>query len=448
MEYANKFLQTSLCFFVVFIFTTMAKVKYSLVVLLFLTVLCAEAYCQQYPVKYLHADSAEVEKLGLPKTFPNRFDANSYLAGLLPFLKSKGYVTASIDSLSVDSTEATVVLFLGEQYRWSAVNTDEKDAAILEAIRFPVVKGNIDFGTLNTWQKKILDYLEDNGHPFAKTYLDDIHVNENEVSAVLKIEPGPLYKIDSIQVVGDAKVNSEFLQKYLDLPNGTVYSKRKLQAVSKRLSELSYVEEEKPFDIAMLPTGSVLNLYLKAKRSSQIHALVGFLPNSQQLSGERKMQITADVNLLLRNALGSGETIGFVWQQLQKGSPRLNLLYEQPYIFRSSFGAIFSLDMYKLDSFYLNINMHLGTNYRLGEKQTAAVFLQRRQTIVSGVNTGAIMQTKQLPQEIDETSLNLGLSFDYNGTDYRFNPRRGTQFFITTAGGTKKIKKNNLILKL
>jgi len=426
----------------------MAKVKYSFLVFVVLTVLCARGWAQTYPVKYITDDSLQIKQIRLTTSFSNRFDANSYLAGLLPLLQAQGFVTASIDSLQIDSTEANVVLFLGEQYKWGQFRTAEKDAALLETIRFPAIKGKMDFATLNSWQKKILDHLEENGHPFGKTFLDSIRVENNEVSALLKIEKGPIHRIDSVQVIGDAKVNAEFLQKFLELPNGSIYNKQKLSTVSKKLSELSYLEEEKPFDLSMMPTGSVLNLYLKAKRSSQINALVGFLPNSQQLSGERKLQLTVDANVLLKNALGAGETIGFVWQQLQQSSPRLNLLYEQPYIFKSPFGASFSLDMYKRDSIFLNINMNLGANYRLGEKQTASVFLQRRQSVVNGINAASIIQTKQLPQEADVSSINLGVGYDYNSTDYRFNPRKGNLFTITSSAGTKKLKKNNLILEL
>ena len=426
----------------------MAKVKYGLVAWLFLTVLWGKAIGQNYPVKYVTQDSVLVKAAGLTSTFANRFDANSYVAGLLPLLQSKGYLTASIDSFRFDSTDASIGLFFGEQYKWGKIRTSDGDAALLEAIRFPFLQGTMDFTKLTAWQKRILDHLEENGYPFGKTFLDSIRINNSEVSALLKIERGPVYKIDSLQVVGDAKVNYEFLQKYLEIPNGSIYNKRKLELVSRKLSELTYVEEEKPFDLNMMPTGSVLNLYLKAKRSSQINALVGFLPNTQQLSGERKFQLTVDANVLLKNALGAGETIGFIWQQLQQSSPRLNLLYEQPYIFRSPFGVSFSFDMYKRDSIFLNVNMNLGINYRLGEKQTATVFLQRRQSIVNGINANAIIFSKQLPQEADVSSLNLGVSYDFNNTDYRFNPRKGAQFTITSSAGTKKLKKNNLILEL
>lgn len=428
----------------------MTKVKHRLAAVLVLTLWWYCAAAQTYPVNYRFsaADSLSFTKLQLPGSFRSRPEASNYLAGLLPLLQGKGFVTASLDSVQIDSAAAFVTLFLGDAYKWSRVRTAEKDAPLLEAIHFPVFKGPADFATLDTWQRRILDYLEETGHPFGKTYLDSIQIDREEVGALLRIEPGPLYKIDSIQVIGDAKVNTEFLQKYLQLPNGTIYSKSKLAGISKKLAELSYVEEEKPSDLTMLATGSVLNLYLKARRSSQINALVGFLPNSDPTGVNRKLLLTVDANILLHNALGAGETLGLVWQQLQKGSPRLNLLYEQPYIFHSAFGAQFSLDMYKRDSIFLNINMNLGVNYKVGEKKTAAVFLQRRSTIVNGINAAAILQSRRLPQEADVSSLNLGVGYDYNNTDYRFNPRRGTQLALTTTAGTKKLNKNNLILEL
>jgi outer membrane protein assembly factor BamA len=428
----------------------MTKVKHCFSAILFLTLLGVWANAQSYSIKFSvsASDSAQLEKLLLTSTFTSRIDAGSYIATLQPLLQSKGFITASLDSIRMDTSEAFVFLYLGEQYKWSLIRTQPSDAPLLETIRFPALKGVMNFSTLTIWQQKILDYLEDNGHPFGKAYLDSIAITDGEVSGLLVIEKGALYKIDSLQIIGNAKVNPEFLQKYLEFPPYTLYNKGKLQAISKKISELAYIEEEKAADVTMLPTGAVLNLYIKAKRSSQVNALVGFLPNSDASTGNSKLLLTVDANILLKNALGSGETIGLVWQQLQKSSPRLNLLYEQPFIFHSPFGLAFSLDMYKQDSVFLNINMNLGTNYRLGERQTGSVFLQRRQSIVSGINAASIIQTKQLPQEADVSSINLGVGYDYVATDYRFNPRKGNLLNLVTSAGTKKIKKNNLILEL
>jgi len=91
----------------------MAKVKYSVAAIFLLTVLWGVAAGQGYPVKYKveGIDTIQLEKAALPVAFPSRFEASAYIAGLLPLLQSKGFVTASIDSVIIDSTAATINLF-------------------------------------------------------------------------------------------------------------------------------------------------------------------------------------------------------------------------------------------------------------------------------------------------------------------------------------------------
>src|SRR5690606_158732 len=140
----------------------------------------------------------------------------------------------------------------------------------------------------------------------------------------------------------------------------------------------------------------------KQKKSSQINVIVGFLPNNDQLSS-KKLLLTGEANILLRNALGAGETIGLNWQQLQVKSPRLNLLYIHPYLFRSPVGLDFSFDMFRKDSSFLNVNFQLGAQYALNNNQAGKLFIQRVQTIVSqgGINQALIIQTRRLPDIAD-----------------------------------------------
>ena len=429
----------------------MAKLTHLFTAILFLTLSLA-GRAQTYPVVYHQpADSAaSMAQAGLQTVFSNRTEAAAYIGRLPSILQAKGFVSASLDTVRIDSSGARIVLYLGEQYAWKKIATRLKDAWILDGVRWPAgsLAGAADFSGLHTWQQKILDHLEDNGHPFGKVYLDSIAIDGGRISGTLAIDEGPFYKIDSISVHGNARINNDFLQRYLDISNGSPYSRKKLEAISRKLALLPYVQEERPSDLALLATGSVLNLYLKDRKNSQVNALIGFLPNSDQLSGDKKLLLTVDANILLRNALGSGETIGLVWQQLQQRSPRLNLLFEQPYIFRSPLGLNFSLDMYKRDSAFLNINMNLGTVYRVSETQSASLFLQRRQSIVSALDTVTIVQSKTLPREADVSSLNLGVGYSFNNTDYRFNPRKGNELTFTSSAGTKKIRKNNGILEL
>ncbi len=427
--------------------------KLSFIFSVFFVLTNCTLFAQGYNVHYvgINEDSVSLlKKINLQTSFSSRPEASAYVATLPSVLQSKGYITGSIDSVAFDSLSAQVNIFLGEMYQWARIRTLPENEAFLQKLRWTPNqwKGNVDFKSLETWQQKILDALEEDGHPFGKVYLDSIEIDTGRVNALLQIKKGPNYKIDSIRVYGDVSVSNVFLQRYLDLPNGSAYSKKKLSGISKKLAELVYLQEERPSDLSLLGTGSVLNLYLQPKKSSQVNALIGFLPNSQRLSGEQKLLLTVDANILLRNALGGGETIGLLWQQLQQSSPRLNLQFEQPFIFSSPFGLNFNFDMYRRDSIFLNLNMNLGATYRLSANKTGSIFLQRRQSIVNGVNEPLIIQTKQLPPEVDVSSLNLGLGFNNNSTDYRFNPRKGSDFVITATAGTKSIKKNNAIVDL
>jgi len=439
--------------------TNPAKIQSHLpVTLLFLVIILIQNISFGQTNYFLNARSVDKtpeflkDDLGLQTEFATRALCIDYVNKLPSFLQAKGFVNASLDSIFFDTASAKLVLYLGQQYKWAHINIASADPQVLSVSGWNAkVFSNkpINFDQLKGVQENMLIHLENNGYPFAKIYLDSISLNGDSVNASLMIDKGPFYKIDSIRVYGNAKISNSFLQHYLDIPNGSVYNREKLLRISKKISELSFVEEEQPSNMSLLGTGSVLNLYLKPRRSSQVNALIGFLPNNDQLSS-KKLLITGEANINLQNAFGGGEALGLNWQQLQVKSPRLNIFYRHPYLFNSPLGFDFSFDMLRKDSSYLNINLNLGARYMLSESQSGKIFLQHLQTIISqgGINEAQVIATKTLPDIADVSSLGLGVEFEKNKTNYRFNPRSGYQFTIGGSGGTKKIKKNNEILEL
>ncbi|HVG15038.1 MAG TPA: BamA/TamA family outer membrane protein, partial [Chitinophagaceae bacterium] len=427
----------------------MSKLKL-LLLLCFVLFSLHRVAAQSYPVYYTITGDSAQQDAQLKNQFASGLEAAAYLNEVLNILQKKGFVTASIDSIRQDSSAAYVQLYLGHKYKWARINTSPGDEDILSALRWPkaaFASSALNMEFIDSWQQQILNHLEDRGHPFAKVYLDSLKIEEDQVEALLKIDRGGVYKIDSIRVWGNAKISKTFLQGYLDLPDGSNYSKKKLSDVSRKISEIGYVEEEKPSTVSLQGTGSVLNLYLKQKKTSQVNALIGFLPNTNT-NESKKFVVTGEANLLLKNALGSGETIGLNWQQLQIKAPRLNILFDYPYIFKSPVGLNFVFDLLRKDSSFVNINMQLGTTYLLGNSQSAMIFLQRRQSILSTVDTLQLRQFRQLPTGADVKSTNLGISFSYQGTNYRFNPHKGNELSVTGSAGTKKIKKNNQVVAL
>jgi outer membrane protein assembly factor BamA len=426
--------------------------------LLFLVIILSPAYSSAQQVYRLYTTCVDKDsvflnsEVGLQVEFTTRLACIDYVNKLPSLLQTKGFVTASLDSVFFDTTSAKAVLYLGQRYKWVSINTVNADPQVLALSGWNeklFANKAINFDQVRSFEERMLEHLENNGYPFAKVFLDSIDLAEDSVSASLKIEKGPLYKIDSLRIYGNAKISNSFLQRYLDIPNGSIYNRAKLLRISKKIQELSFVEEEQPSNMSLLGTGSVLNLYLKQRRSSQVNALIGFLPNNDQLSS-KKLLITGEANINLRNAFGGGEAVGLNWQQLQVKSPRLNIFFRYPYLFNSPLGVDFNFDMLRKDSSYLNVNLNLGASYVLSESQSGKIFFQHFQTIVSqgGINEIQLIANKRLPDIADVSSVALGLEYEKNKTNYRYNPRSGYEFRIGGSVGTKKIKKNNQILEL
>lgn len=429
----------------------MLRIKLYLV--LCLAILGSTSFGQnKYILRYhlLDKDTTQTpESLGLKTVFPSQNDCILHMESMLKYYKAKGFVTFSVDSVRYGADTADTWVFFGKQYRWKNVVLSETDAAFLNALGYNerVFAGKtMDLVKLGQFREKTLDYMENHGYPFARLRIDSLVIDGDEVSGRWMIDKGPHYKIDSITVTGTARISNFFLQQYLEIPKGSYYRKDKLDQVSRRLMELPFLKESRPWDMTMVGTGSALNLHLDTKRSSQINALIGLLPSNPQLGG--KMLVTGEANLNLKNALGGGETIGANWQQLQIKSPRLNLLFQQPYIFKSKFGFDFNFDLFKKDSSFLNLNLLVGLQYMVSQRQQGRIFYQGFRTNLITVDTNQLKANKTLPEFLDVTTNNLGVDYQYNNTDYRLNPRRGNELYVLFSGGLRKIRENNTITSL
>jgi outer membrane protein assembly factor BamA len=395
-------------------------------------------------------DSLTLQQLNISNNFSSKTKCLDYISQLPELLAKKGYATASVDSLRIDSSAASLQLFVGNQYYWGDIQiTGLTPAEIQQANLVLPQKTTQPFSSaaIEKLQNNLLLYLADHGYPFAGVQLDSIQLQQQLISGKLVVNKGIAYKLDSIHVVGGARIAESFLHRYLDLPQGSVYRLSGFDGMSARLRELPYLEEVQPWALRFGGNGANIDLYLEPRKSSQVNVLLGLLPSTDQ-SGGNKFQVTGEANLNLKNALGAGETIGLNWQQLQVKSPRLNLVFQQPYTFGSAFGISTQFDLFKKDSSFLTINGQLGLQYALSARQTGKVFLQLFRSNLISVDTQKIKFTKALPPDVDMGILNLGVDYELYSTNYRRNPRRGWEVYSAVTAGTRKIKRNNVILDI
>ncbi|HTB99545.1 MAG TPA: BamA/TamA family outer membrane protein [Ferruginibacter sp.] len=427
------------------------NIQYSIIIIVYLLISITASAQYQLRIQYVDKDSAfDRVSLKLQTSFSDRMACTIYINKLRPQLNAKGYAAASIDSVALDSTFATIQLFVGKQQHWVKLNTDNIDKKALSESGFVsklFIDKQVNISQLQNVEQHILNYYEINGYPFAAVYLDSIHMKESELTASLKVDKGPLYHVDSIRVHGKVNITNSFLQHYLDIPDNGIYNKNKLEQIDKKLSELPFLEEERPATITMLATGSTVNLYLKPKKNNQFNFLIGFAPTNSQTN---KLQVTGNVNLNLKNSLGTGESILLSWQQLQIKSPKLDIAYQQPYILKSPFGANVAFELFKKDSTYIQINGQVGLQYLLSATQSGEIFIQKQATILlaSGVDTLEVIALKQLPPNIDVSSTDVGWNYNWSNTNYKLNPTTGNDFSLLTTIGLKNISKNSTILNI
>ncbi|HMO33490.1 MAG TPA: BamA/TamA family outer membrane protein [Lacibacter sp.] len=401
-----------------------------------------------YPLRYAFADTVLApEQLGLLRIFSGRDACITYLAQLPATLRNRGYLAASVDEVQADSAGATVQLYLGPAVKWVQLRTPGIPADWLQAAGYRERNFRnqlLDYSAFQLLQTRLLQKLENSGYPFARVQVDSLDWQPAGLTAALTLEQGPLYRIDSIRVFGDVNIRNVFLQRYLEIPNGSVYDQQKLQRISNKLLQLPYLVEEQPWNMNLLGTGSILNLYLKNRKNSQINGIVGFLPATDQLGGN-KLQVTGDFNLNLKNGFGLGESLVILFQQIQVQSPRLQLAYQQPFLFGSAFGTDVSFDGFKKDSSFLNIRLQAGVQYAFGGNRNGKVFVQQFITNLDLVDTASIRFSKRLPEQIDQTTTSMGLDYEWWNTDYRFNPRSGFDIRVSGSAGIRRIRPNNSI---
>jgi len=396
------------------------------------------------------SENKTIDSLSVKTLFLNSLQCKQYLNELIPLLNAKGFIAASIDRIKEKKDTIAIEMFIGKKYQWRNIAISNEDSLLLTQLG---INDNwykskpINPQLIENVQKRILNYFLNNGYPFATIAFDSVQLLPNElISAKLSIKRGILYKMDSIRIYGTAKISTNFLYHYLDISPRSLFSLEKLNKINERLLQLPYLQQTDNWTLTMLGGSYLLNLYLAPKKNNQLNVIAGFLPANQQQDG--KLLFTGEANIYLKNSFGAGEALALNWQQLQASSPRLNFIFQKPYLFQSNYGVDLGFDLYKKDSAYLNITSKIGLQYLSTARKTATIALQSFSTNVLTIDTLSVLANKRLPDIIDVRHTNILLEYLFENTNYKPNPLKGFNYNLVIAVGNKRIKKNNSVLQL
>ncbi|HLW29625.1 MAG TPA: POTRA domain-containing protein [Brumimicrobium sp.] len=384
---------------------------------------------------YLSFNTQHIAPFSLKKnlSFDSKQEINEYLQKTKSKAIKKGFVLASIDSIKWQKDTAYVDFYWGERFDQINISFNPDDTYIISKtprmsermISQLPFKPNLVEELLSGVNK----YLNQNGYPFSKVYLNVDTIQPGTSKAHLNIEKGPLVSIKKIEIKGESKVREKFIQNAISIREGDIYDFQLIKNISSKIEQIQFVKEIRAHELLFTPEGAELYLYLESVPVSLINGIVGLQPNP----ATEKTTVTGDVRLKLLNIIKRGEELQINWKSLQPKTQELDLNFSLPFLFNTPFGIDTKFDLYKQDSTYLTTNIHAGVRYFLSGGSYIKVFYQAENSnLLSGA---ANIQNNNLSSV---SSNNYGIGLYRNNVDYLPNPSKGFRMSFDVSAGRRK----------
>lgn len=367
------------------------------------------------------------------------YTLKSELSNVLNQLHSQAFLTASTDSIIIDSLSFHAYLHLGNQYRWISLKNKNIDEELLSKIGFrDKIYENKPFNQkqLTSFYNKVISFYENNGYPFASIGLDSVKIDRQSLSAQLDIRKNTLYKIDSVIIKGNVTISDQYIKNYIKIKEGDLYNEELIRKISTRIKELPFVTERERFKILFTEKTSKVLLDLKKKQASRFNGILGIVPDDE--TGE--IRLTGDVKLNLINSFRKGEEIDFNWRAIQENTQDLNLNVVYPFLFNSPFGIDYNFKLYKKDTTFIDIYNKIGVRYILKGNNYFQLFIHNKSSSLLAKQGFATLTV--LPDFADISAQLYGIELFNSKLDYALNPRKGYSIFANASLGNKRIKKN------
>ena len=407
--------------------------------LLFYLMICSavSANAQTFSLKVIDAASGKTLKR---ETGNSAILRQEQIKSYFSNLHEEGYLAATADSSSISGDTLILLVDRGEQYKWLEIKNSNVDEIALTVAGFReknFLNRPLNYRKVASILNKTLIYYENHGYPFAQVKLDSIAEKNYQTQAVLRVEKGNFFKIDSVTWKGTARISKKYLYNYIGIKPGDVYNEATIRQMENRLKELPFVTSFKPADVFLLDETALIRLYLNDRKASNFSGMVGFLPNNAE-SG--KLLLTGEANLKLKNSLGRGESIDAEWRRLQVSTQSLNVRVSWPFILNLPLGVDGIFNLYKRDTTFLNLQRNLGVQYLMKGSDYLKAFIDNRSSNL--LSTKGLQNLLVLPDYADVRSNLYGLELSLTRLDYRYNPRKGIKLLARSGVGLRTIDKN------
>lgn len=355
-------------------------------------------------------------------------------------LHSDGYLLAAIDDIKREGQVIDAFIIPGDQFQWLSLAPGNLEREMLKKAdyksrRFESTR--FSYQEIARIENNLLSYAEENGYPFAALKYDSLHVNNNQLSAVMSLDLGPRITFDSVNVKGQKVLKSSFVSNYLGVSMGAPYDQRIVDGVVQKLRRLPYIRLTGSPQLSFQNSEARITLELDRRPINTIDGVIGFLPNTSRNNG---LLITGQFDLELYNPFSTGKQIGLHWRRLSEETQSLQMAYFHPNFLRSPLSIDTDFKFLKQDTTFTRRDFKIDLSFNLGINSSLGVFTDFSNTDL--LATSRFVNATSLPEIVDFSLTRYGLTLNMDYLNDAFLPTRGFKLIASASVGNKTIRQN------
>lgn len=382
---------------------------------------------------------ASLDSLNLNSTFNNYLNLQKEADELHYSLEKEGFIENELLSLQKKNDSTYIALYnLGPKYKSIKIYYSEKDFSKKELLQ--VSKKVTDsyfilpFNSIEPSIQKLNITKTDNGNAFARIHLENISKNKDKtLSANVVFSKGTKRTIDSIIVKGYEKFPKSYIKHYAGIKKGKEFNKSKLTEKSNIINSLGFASVTKPPEILFKKDSTIVYLYLKKEKNNLFDGILGFSTNEES----QKLVFNGYLNLELNNNLNFGEQ--FLLNYKSDGNDQQNFRAKLtlPYLFKTPFGVITELKIFKRDSTFSTSDQLIKIRYQINP--TSKTYIGYK-----GYESSNLRKDNSVNIAVEDYNSKFLLAgFSYTKTqDNNLFPLKSI-FYLDTEIGSKETTNNN-----
>ena len=333
-------------------------------------------------------------------------------------LINQGYFNATIDSIQFELNK--YVAYLNEGYKVNINTTLEGEKSNNQFDLNQLEKLHLE--DYPNEFKKIINDFNDSGFPFANIDISSADFNSNTLNFKLRIDKGPLVKIDTL--INPELNNKQYklLKRLIDIKTGSLFNYQKIKEIENNISKLNYIKSLRPPAYEFVDGKAKIYTYVKIKSFNNANGIIGIQPDNNG-----QIQFTGNIMLNLNNNFNAGERIEFKWRRMFNASQNLISSFNLPYLLGSPFEFDGSLNMIRKDSSFFNFDASINLCYSKGPQNRIGIILSQNQSTNVQQSDYNYTATKS-----------FGFLIDHNQLNKSINPTNGWRIHSSLLTGNKQ----------